>query len=223
MASPASSRMAASSLLRATRTTLPKPLRQPTTASAAAGASGLFSASNSPGSTRRHYSSDLPPPPPLLQKLKADLKTAMRAKDAPRLTVLRSVLAATLNASKTATPITTDAQLIALLRKTQRGNEEASAEARQANRADLVEKEEAQIRVLEEYVAGSGVEEVTDEQLRLVVRGVVSAMTSEGEVTAGGKAKMGEVMKTLLAPGGPLEGKSVDKAQVARAVKEVVG
>lgn len=164
----------------------------------------------------------MPPPPPLLQKLKGDLKTAMRAKDAPRLAVLRSVLAATLNASKTATPIATDAQLIALLRKTQRGNEEASAEARQAGRADLVDKEQAQIKVLEEYVASSGVEVVSEEELRTVVKGVVEAMTAAGGVE-GGKAKMGEVMKTLLAPGGPLEGKSVEKAQVARAVKEVVG
>lgn len=164
----------------------------------------------------------MPPPPPLLQKLKGDLKTAMRAKDAPRLAVLRSVLAATLNASKTAAPIATDAQLIALLRKTQRGNEEASAEARQAGRADLVDKEQAQIKVLEEYVASSGVEVVSEEELRTVVKGVVEAMTAAGGVE-GGKAKMGEVMKTLLAPGGPLEGKSVEKAQVARAVKEVVG
>ncbi|KAJ1333617.1 hypothetical protein MN608_03609 [Microdochium nivale] len=145
---------------------------------------------------------------------------AMRAKDAPRLAVLRSVLAATLNASKTAQPITTDAQLLSLLRRTQRGNEEASAEAAQAGRKDLVDKEQAQIRVLEEYVAGSGVEEVSDEQLRAVVSGVIGAMTSAGEVT-GGKAKLGEVMKTLLAPGGPLDGKSVEKAQVARIVKEL--
>ncbi|KXJ92274.1 Yqey-like protein-domain-containing protein [Microdochium bolleyi] len=199
MASPASNRIASAVLRMRTPT-----LRQPISA---------FS------SSIRHYSSEAPPPP-LLQKLKADLKTAMRAKDAPRLTVLRSVLAATLNASKTAQPITTDAQLLALLRKTQRGNEEASAEAAQANRSDLVEKEQAQIRVLEEYVAGSGVEEVTDEQLRGIVTGVMNAMTAAGEVT-GGKAKMGEVMKTLLAPGGPLEGKSVEKAQVARIVKEL--
>lgn len=214
MSSPASHRMAGSILLRAARTSMtPRAVRTQLPRSSALGLT-----------VQRHYSSgdDMPPPPPLLQKLKGDLKTAMRAKDAPRLAVLRSVLAATLNASKTATPIATDAQLIALLRKTQRGNEEASAEARQAGRADLVDKEQAQIKVLEEYMASSGVEVVSEEELRTVVKGVVEAMTAAGGVE-GGKAKMGEVMKTLLAPGGPLEGKSVEKAQVARAVKEVVG
>ncbi|KAI1403382.1 GatB/YqeY domain-containing protein [Hypoxylon fuscum] len=169
----------------------------------------------------RFYSSEAPPPP-LLQKLKADLKTAMRAKDAARLTAIRSILSATLNASKTSSPITTDAQLVALLRKTQRASSDASAEFAAANRQDLVDKEQAQISVLDEYVAGSGVEEVSEEQLRTVVAGVVTAMTSEGEV-AGGKARMGDVMKKLLAPGGPLEGKDVERAQLAKIVKEVTG
>lgn len=146
----------------------------------------------------------------------------MRAKDAARLTAIRSILSATLNASKTSSPITTDAQLVALLRKTQRASSDASAEFAAANRQDLVDKEQAQISVLDEYVAGSGVEEVSEEQLRTVVAGVVTAMTSEGEV-AGGKARMGDVMKKLLAPGGPLEGKDVERAQLAKIVKEVTG
>ncbi|KAH8681385.1 Yqey-like protein-domain-containing protein [Xylariales sp. PMI_506] len=167
----------------------------------------------------RFYSSD-PPPPPLLQKLKADLKTAMRAKDAARLSVLRSILSATLNASKTANPINTDAQLVALLRKTARASEEASAEFKSAGREDLVEKEEQQISILDEYVSGSGVQVLGDEELKTIVSGVVTAMTSEGVVQ--GKAKLGDVMKKLLAPGGPLEGKSVEKADLARVVKQVV-
>ncbi|OAA59561.1 hypothetical protein SPI_05759 [Niveomyces insectorum RCEF 264] len=101
--------------------------------------------------------------PPLLAKLKGDLKAAMKAKDAPRLTVLRTILAATLNASKTAQPIRTDAQLVALLRKTARASQEAAAEFRGADRADLAEKEEAQIRVLEEYAQASGLASVSSD------------------------------------------------------------
>ncbi|RYP73709.1 hypothetical protein DL771_003422 [Monosporascus sp. 5C6A] len=159
--------------------------------------------------------SDPPPPPPLLQKLRADLKTAMRAKDAARLTVLRTVISAAQNASKTSSPIATDAQLVALLRRTRAATEEAVDEARAAQRPDLVEREEAQVRVLDEYVAGSGVEEVGAEQLRAIVAGAV-----EGE---GGKARVGDVMKKLLAPEGPLAGKSFEKAELAKIVKEVVG
>ncbi|KAK8128317.1 Aspartyl/glutamyl-tRNA amidotransferase subunit B-related protein [Apiospora sp. TS-2023a] len=178
--------------------------------------------SNTTPLCRRQYSSE-PAPPPLLQKLKSDLKTAMRAKDAARLAVLRSILSATLNASKTATPISTDAQLVALLRKTARASRDAAAEFQDAGRADLVEKEQAQIDILDEYAAGSGVQEVGADELRTIVAGVVTAMTSEGGETAGGKAQMGNVMKKLLAPGGPLEGKDVEKSELAKIVKEVVG
>ncbi|KAI1775229.1 GatB/YqeY domain-containing protein [Hypoxylon cercidicola] len=201
MATPGSSSRVAQRLLRA-RFTSPTPLSRTCT---------------------RFYSSDAPAPP-LLQKIKADLKTAMRAKDAARLTAIRSILAANLNASKTAQPITTDAQLVALLRKTARASADASAEFAAASRQDLVDKEQAQIAVLEEYAAASGVEEVGEDQLRAVVAGVVTALTSEGGAAAAdGKVRMGDVMKKLLAPGGPLEGKDVERALLARIVKEVTG
>ncbi|KAK8105977.1 hypothetical protein PG999_009336 [Apiospora kogelbergensis] len=128
---------------------------------------------------RRQYSSE-PAPPPLLQKMRTDLKTAMRAKEVARLAVLRSVLSATLNASKTGTPISTDAQLVALLRKTARASRDAVEEFRTAGREDLVEKEQAQIDILEQYTADSGVQEVTADELRTIVAGMVTAMTSEG-------------------------------------------
>ncbi|EMR69654.1 hypothetical protein UCREL1_3323 [Eutypa lata UCREL1] len=170
---------------------------------------------------QRLYSSTSPTPP-LLQKLKTDLKAAMRAKDAPRLSIIRGILSATNNASKTASPITTDAQLVGLLRKTRAASEEAAVEFRAAGRQDLVDREDAQMAVVDEYVAGSGVEELSEDALRTVVAGVVTAMTSEPAVE-GGKAKMGDVMKELLAPGGPLDGKSVEKAELAKVVKQVIG
>ena len=163
-------------------------------------------------SSARSYSDA--PAPPLLQKLKADLKTAMRAKDAARLSVLRAALSSTLNASKTSSPITTDAALVGLLRKQARGCADARDEFAAAGREDLVAKEDAQIAVLNEYMSDSGVEELSGDQLRAVVRDVVAGLGEE-------KPKMGDIMKTLLAPGGPLDGKNVEKAEVARVVKEV--
>ncbi|KAF2971113.1 hypothetical protein GQX73_g2481 [Xylaria multiplex] len=154
-------------------------------------------------------------PVPLLQKLKADLKTAMRAKDAARLSVLRAALSAVLNASKTPSPITTDAALVALLRKQARGCAEARDEFAAAGREDLVSKEEAQIAVLDEYMVGSGVEELSGDQLISVVQEVVAGLGDE-------KPKMGDIMKTLLAPGGPLDGKNFEKAELARVVKNAM-
>ncbi|KAI1450141.1 GatB/YqeY domain-containing protein [Annulohypoxylon stygium] len=164
----------------------------------------------------RFYSSDEPPPPPLLQKLKGDLKSAMRAKDAPRLTAIRSILSSVLNASKTASPIQTDVQLVSLLRKTIRASTDASAEFSAAGRTDLSDKEAAQIAVWEDYISQSGVATYSPAALSGAVAGAV-----EG---AGGveKASFGAVMKTLFAPGGPFDGADVDKAQVAELVKKAL-
>ncbi|KAI1805211.1 GatB/YqeY domain-containing protein [Daldinia bambusicola] len=178
----------------------------------------------------RFYSSEEAPPPPLLQKIKGDLKTAMRAKDAPRLTAIRSVLSAVLNASKTASPITTDAQLVALLRKSQRACDDAAAEFQAAGRQDLVDKEREQVGILAEYVAASGLRDMSEDELRAVVAGVLTALTSEAAADPPAAAAagsppgpaFGDVMKTLLAPQGPLDGKTVDKAQLAKIVKEQI-
>lgn len=171
-------------------------------------------------STRYTYSTESAPSvPPLLAKLKGDLKMAMKAKDAPRLAVLRSVLAATLNASKTGSPIATDAQLVALLLKTARTGKDSTAEFREAGRQDLVDKEEAQIRVIEEYVAGSGVEGIDDAKLRELVQQVMSELLAGGEKPR----STGPVMKRLLAPGGPLAGKTFDKGALGTIAKELLG
>jgi uncharacterized protein YqeY len=162
------------------------------------------------------YSTDAPPPP-LLTKLKDDLKAAMRAKDANRLAVLRAVLAATLNASKTDKPIRTDAQLVGLLQKSARKSQEAAAEARGAGREDLAEKEEAQIRILEEYAAGSGVKEIGEAELRQLVESTKAGLVAEGVQE---KALSGQMIKRLLAPGGPLDGAMVEKKEVVRMIME---
>lgn len=152
-------------------------------------------------------------PPPLLSKLKTDLKTAMRAKDAPRLAVLRTILAATTNASKTSSPIKTDMHLIALMRKTARGNQEALDEAKAANRQDLIEKEDAQLQVINEYIAGSGVKIVEGDELRAVVEEIVKQ--SEGK-------KKGDITKELMSKDWAAEGKFVDKSVVMKILNETL-
>lgn len=162
----------------------------------------------------RYYSTETAAaPPPLLSKLKSDLKTAMRAKDAPRLAVLRNILAATTNAAKTSSPIKTDVQLIALMRKTARGNQEALDEAKSVNRQDLVEKEEAQLRVIDEYVAGAGIKILEEDELRAIVEEVVQR--SEGK-------KQGEITKELMSKDWAAEGKYVDKGTLSKMLGEVL-
>ncbi|KAL6797707.1 YjgF-like protein [Trichoderma sp. SZMC 28013] len=157
----------------------------------------------------RFYSADAEAPPPLLQKLKGDLKTAMRARDAPRLSVLRAIMSANLNASKTTSPIRTDVQLVALIRKLQKSAQDAVADAQAAGRDDLVQKENEQISILDEYIAGSGVQTLGEAEIKALISQAIEAANGAGK---GGKALMGEVMKRVNAA---LEGKDVDKKSVA--------
>jgi len=167
---------------------------------------------------RRAYSSDAPvATPPFLATLKGDLKTAMRAKDTPRLSVLRAVLAAVLNASKTDSPIQTDAQLVRLLRKTEATSQAAMDDFKAAKRQDLVDKEQAQVGVLQEYLQSSGVELLSREDLKQVVDLMMGDLATDQVLP---KSQMAEAMKRLLAPGGPLDGKDYNKAELVELIRE---
>lgn len=163
----------------------------------------------------RTYSAQPPPAPPLLLKLKGDLKTAMKAKDTNRLNVLRTLLAEVSNSAKTSNPIKSDLQLLSILRKRAAAAKSAGDEAKAAGREDLMEKEQQQAAVMDEY-AGS-VETMGEDEIREAVKVVVDGL---GE---GGAKNMGQVLKQVIGPGGSLEGKPVDRAEVARIVKQVLG
>lgn len=141
----------------------------------------------------------------------------MKAKDTARLAVLRAVLAEITNSSKTSSPITTDLQLLSLLKKRTSGAKAAEQEFRAAGRGDLVQREEEQRRVLEEYAEGLEAETMGDVEVRAVVERTVGEVEKEG-----GKMQMGEVLKRLFAPGAELDGKMVEKKEVVRILKEVM-
>ena len=140
----------------------------------------------------------------------------MRAKDTPRLNVLRAMISEYNNASKTNTPIKTDIQLLSLLKKKKASSEAAAAEAKAANRQDLEEKQLAEIKVMDEY-AGT-VQVMSEDEIKSTVQKVIDAMTP-GE----GGIKVPNLLKEVFASGGPLEGKSVEKSQVAKVVNQLLG
>ena len=178
------------------------------------------------------FSTDSDTPPPLLSKIRNDLKTAMKSKDqsryalevrnasricqstdaSSRLNVLRSVIAEAGNASKTPSPIRTNMQVLSILRKKLSASKVASQEFAKANRDDLKQKQDAEIAVLDEY-AGQ-VEIYSEERISEVIEEVVRSMEA-----AGAKLNAGLVLKELFRPGGALEDKPVEKAQVAAIVK----
>ncbi|KAM3067422.1 hypothetical protein ACMFMG_011571 [Clarireedia jacksonii] len=162
----------------------------------------------------RCYSTATTTPPPILLKIRKDMKTAMQNKDSNRLSVLRSLLSQTLNASKTSSPINTDMQMLALIRKSANAGRAASEEFRGQGREDLAEKEEMQVKIMEEYA--SGVETMGEEEIRSTIKTLVDSMKAEGA-----KMQMGDVLKRLFAPE-VLGEKNVDKGEVAKLVKQVM-
>ncbi|KAK0118199.1 hypothetical protein ONS95_012503 [Cadophora gregata] len=141
----------------------------------------------------------------------------MQNKDSNRLSVLRALLSQTLNASKTSSPINTDMQMLSLLRKSANAAKAAAEEFKNAGRQDLADKEDLQRKVLEEYVGS--VEVMGEEEIRGVVEGVVKGLKGEAD---GKELKIGDVMKRVFEGEGGLEGKPVEKGEVARIVREVL-
>lgn len=165
----------------------------------------------------RLYSSDAAPvPAPYLQKLKGSLKDAMRAKDQARLSVLRSIMSANLNASKTAKPIETDLQLVTLLMSMRRTIDQNIAEAKKVGREDIAESESVQGGILQEFINASGLEVLGEEQLRPLITQQIESSVQAGK---GGKALFGDVIKNLKQT---TEGKVIDNTVMATLIKELV-
>jgi len=154
-------------------------------------------------------------PPALLSRLRDDLKSAMRSKDAPRLVVLRSILADITNSSKTSSPINDDLSLLSLLKKRISSSRTTVEEFYKADRKDLVVKEEEQLRILEDYARQ--VKTMDEADIRRMVTNLVESVRSDSR-----KAAMGDVMKRAFGPGGAFEGKMVEKSDVVKAIKDIL-
>ncbi|KAH2463617.1 hypothetical protein KXW63_007644 [Aspergillus fumigatus] len=150
-----------------------------------------------------------------MARIRSDLKVAMRAKDTARLNVLRALISETNNSTKTSSPIQTDLQLLSLIRKRVAAAKEAANQFAEADRPDLKEKEDAQVAILEEY-AGK-VETMSLEDIQAVVSQEVSKLKEAGK-----KVEVGGLLKSLFAPGGALDGKPAERAEVAKIAKEAV-
>ena len=136
--------------------------------------------------------------------MKADIKDAMRSKDKVRLNFLRAIISETNQAASSKQPITDDMRLLALLKKRKAACKVAAEEAESAGRSDLREKQEQEIEILNQY-AGQ-VQMMSASEVREIVRQIAP--------------DMGPVMKKLFEPGGPLDGKTVDRTMVAEIVRE---
>lgn len=90
--------------------------------------------------------------PTLYETLRADIVTAMKARDATTTTSLRTADAAIKRAAMDANKDVDDAMVVATLRKAVKNLADAKTEFAKGGRADLVAANDTEIRVLEKYL-----------------------------------------------------------------------
>ncbi len=146
----------------------------------------------------------------LLEKISGDLKTAMKSGDKARLEVLRFLMAGLNSAQKDKNAkepgiALADDEAISILQKEAKRRKEAIELFRKGNRNDLVEKEESDLAIIQEYLP----KELSAEEIEKTV----------ADLRAGGlndfNALMRESMKVL-------KGKA-DGKLVGEVVKKVLG
>ena len=88
----------------------------------------------------------------LKDRVTEDMKTAMRAKDADRLLTIRMLLAACKQREVDERIVLDDAAVVGIVDKLIKQRKDSIAAFEQAGRTDLVDKEAAEMRVLEAYL-----------------------------------------------------------------------
>ncbi|NWG35355.1 MAG: GatB/YqeY domain-containing protein [Chloroflexi bacterium] len=121
-------------------------------------------------------------------QLNESMRDAMKSGDEVRKRTVRMALAAVKQAEVDKRVELDDAAVIALLQKEVKNRREALEEAKKGNRADLIEANEAEIRVLEAFLPKA----MPEEELRSIVQ---AAMAETG---AASPAEMGKVMKIVM-------------------------
>jgi hypothetical protein len=120
----------------------------------------------------------------LKERITEDMKAAMRAKAAERLSAIRMLLAACKQREVDERIVLDDAAVVGIIDKLIKQRRDSVAAFRQGNRADLADKESAEILVLEAYLP----QRLSAEEIAAAVAALVA------ELGAAGPADMGRVM-----------------------------
>ncbi len=143
----------------------------------------------------------------LQEKIQSHLTDAMRSKDQLRLSVLRMMKSAVKNKEIEKMKALEESELLAVLITLVKQRKDSVEQFRRGGRQELADKEEAEIKIIEEYLPAAA----SEEDIRRAVDEAVQ------ETGAGSIKDMGKVMKATLAR---LAGKSADGARVSQFVKE---
>lgn len=129
----------------------------------------------------------------LHSRIKDEIKTALRAREALRLSVLRSMLAAFVNelvaTKRTPQGELTDEEALAVIARLARQRKDSIEQFRAGGREDLVTIEEAELRVLETYLP----QQMPREEIERITREKMAGLNIATKENAG------TLMKALMA------------------------
>ena len=141
----------------------------------------------------------------LKDRITEDMKAAMRAKDAARLTTIRMLLAACKQREVDERIVLDDAAVIGLVDKLIKQRKDSITAFELGGRADLVAKESAEIVVLQAYLP----QRLSADETAAAVAAIVASLGATGP---------GDMGKVMAAAKAQLAGKA-DMASVSAAVK----
>jgi uncharacterized protein len=140
-------------------------------------------------------------------KIQSHLADAMRSKDQLRLSVLRMMKTAVKNKEIEKMKALEEGEVIAILNTLVKQRKDSIDQFRKGGREELAQKEEAEIKVIEEYLPAAA----SDDDIRRAVEDAIR------ETGAASIKDMGKVMKATIAR---LAGKTADGSRVSQVVKE---
>ncbi|HEU5162016.1 MAG TPA: GatB/YqeY domain-containing protein [Thermoanaerobaculia bacterium] len=136
----------------------------------------------------------------LTERIRADLTTAMKARDAARLSTLRLVQAALKNEQIEKGHELSDEEAEAVLRRALKQRQDSVEQYRKGSREDLAAKEEAEIVILQEYLP----QLLSEVETERIIDETIARTGAES------KKDMGKVMKEIMAAHkGRVDGKLV--------------
>ena len=125
----------------------------------------------------------------LKERIQEDMKAAMRAREAARLSTIRMLLAACKQREVDERITLDDAAIVGIVDKLIKQRKDSIAAFSQAGRTDLVDKESAEVQVLEAYLP----QRLSTEEINTAVGALVA------ELGAAGPGDMGRVMAAAKA------------------------
>jgi hypothetical protein len=148
----------------------------------------------------------------LQQDIKEQIKEAMKAKDKTRLAVVRGLTAAMTNElvakGKKPTDELTDDEALAVVKRASKQRQDSIAQFNAGGREDLASKEEAELKIIEEYLPA----QMSREEIEKIAKAKIAELGAD-------KSKMGVLIGAVVKE----TNGTADGAVVKEVVQELLG